>query len=158
MTQPLIYRYFRDKEDLLMACCTSSAEQGRNFIDSGIDQTSSARDRLRSYVRGNLLWVVRHRKNAYCLLAMYYFGSENESIKELHWKINSFGIERINVFLVQIAHEEKKQKQNTMKVAKDVHSFLSGEIIKAFHWPNEESERVRFTRVWNAINILLDLN
>lgn len=130
VTQPLLYRYFKNKMDLFGACCISVAVESRTFVDNYIDQRSSAADRLLAYLNGNLEWFGKHKNKAQILIGMYYFAFNDPNISRINNEISEIGTARVETHLAQIEHELGKEFKDLSRVARIIHNFLVGEIIK----------------------------
>jgi AcrR family transcriptional regulator len=156
LTQPAIYSYFTDKEDLLSACCLNSAQNGRQQIESNLDPNLDASQTLKKYVEMNLNWVMTKPAEAYSLLAMYYIGHSMKAVKQLHKSIDDVGISRIETFLIRGNREQSWNIKTPLEVSKHIHSLLVGEMIKAFHWPGEVTPSIRHQRLWRfLVHILI---
>jgi AcrR family transcriptional regulator len=132
-----IYVYFDNKIDLLLACAMHAAQEGRDFIDRYIDPTAPAPDRLRGYLLGNLNWILQYRKEAYSLVALYYFSRTDAKLLALHRQIEEKGIERISILIRQGCLERAWEAPGLETSARLVRSLLVGEMLRAFHFPRE---------------------
>lgn len=151
LTQPGIYAYFSDRGELLAACALHAAEKGREFIDQAIRPQVYASDALKTYIEMNFRWTIERRRDAYAILAMYYFGATHPAIQALHFQLDAIGIERINGYLLQGIREKLWHLGDPKETAQRIHSLLVGELIKAFHWPKDASATSRSRMVWEFV-------
>ena len=146
ISQPALYKYFADKDALLLECCLEVVKRGQKFIDDQIDQNSPAQQRLASYVEGNLKWAMEKAKEADLVVAMYSHGSFSNAFKNLHRLIDQGGMKRIETHLIHISFEKGISGSSPGEMSDKVqliHSLLSGEVLKALRWPGKLSARAR---------------
>ncbi len=158
ISQPALYKYFANKDALLLDCCLEVVKRGQAFIDAGIDVNSPAIDRMRSYVLGNIRWAMEKPREADLVFAMYSNGSYSTDFKKLHLKIDLGGIKRIETHSIHIFHENKKMQIKKLKIekcARIIHSLLVGEVLKALRWPNESSALIRTKYIMKSIEQIL---
>lgn len=161
VSQATTYKYFEERQDLLIQACLMAAERGRAFIDARVPSAESkrgmAKDRLKAYIEGNLAWVRSDRAGAITLLSMYAFGSTDVRIKQTHLTINQAGEDRIEGFLLQGEREKLWTLKNRSQIAKMIHSLLSGEMIKGLHWPKDPALTPQSRQVWQWVSRQLGL-
>ena len=155
ISQPALYKYFADKDALLLECCLEVVKRGQKFIDEQIDMNSPARQRLASYVRGNIRWAMEKSKEADLVFAMYSNGSFSSAFKNLHQQIDQGGIKRIETHLIHISLEKAKvatTSEITLTKAQIIHSMLIGEVLKALRWPLKTTADIRTEKIMHAID------
>ena len=150
-----IYAYFDDKDDLLAKCCELAIEAIREIVDLKIDPNSSAEQRLRSYLDGNLEWVLKHRRYANALLSMYYFGAQSPKLRSLHLEMDRVSISRLETHLIHGNQAKAWQVRATQARASAIHSLIVGEMVKAFHFPRDMSRAERFAGIWKSVCLLI---
>lgn len=131
VTQPLMYNYFSNKMDLLLACSMASAEDGRQYIDAKVDQRQSAAKRLDQYIIANFDWFSKEEAKGFSILSVYYFAATHDDVKNFFEYITISAIERIEILLHQIQNEEKIKLKNINVVARMIHNILVGELFKS---------------------------
>lgn len=155
LTQPAIYVHFKDKIDILRACSLTSAAEGRVYIDQHVNMNEDAEKRLHGYIKGNLKWIYEKWEEAYPIVSLYYFGIQAKEIKEIHSQINIAGINRIETHIIHGNYEGKWKVEDTKRKAELIHSMLVGEMMKAFHWPDNRTCESRLKGLWNSIMEIL---
>ncbi len=155
ITQPAIYHYFANRDELLIACCLGVAESGRQFIDKYVDQRKPARQRLQGHLDGNLRWILVKPKEADLLIAMYSNGAFEIKFKTIHKMIDDAAVKRIEIYLVQIEIEKGRKSREMLTEARLVHSLLVGEMIKALRWPKAFSFEERSASLSLIVDALL---
>lgn len=155
ISQPAIYKHYKDKDDLVCACTLNAAESGRAFIDSMVETKTSPSQKLHVYIEANLIWMDRNRKHGAMLLAMYYFSHMNARLKQVQDAIQGQSILRIKRQL-DLGNENMTWKiSNSELCARIIHDLLIGEMIKAFHETPEVNSKVRAKLVKNMVGSLI---
>lgn len=155
LTQAALYRYFEDKDELIQACALYSAKTGRAFIDQHVPSAAPARERIRTYIEGNLLWALKFPKEANALLAMYYFALKSKKIRDVYLLINQQSIIRLSTHLSHGNHEKVWKIEDCEQMARIIHNLLVGEMLKTIHTPKELSLDARMSILWSALMKLL---
>ena len=155
VTQPLIYKYFKNKMDLFAACGLMVAAEGRIYIDASIDQRASALERLLAYAGADLEWFANHKSKAQILLGINYFALSDKTIETINNEILRIGLERIETHLVQIGHETGTKFQNVSDLSRIIHSIMVGEIIKLHHSKAKQKTNLARTLLFSAIKKIL---
>jgi AcrR family transcriptional regulator len=156
VAQPTIYNHFKNKDEILLACCAAAVEAGRQYIDARIDPRDSARKRLSAYVEGNFEWVKKQRMEANAWLGLHYFGSSIANIRKLAEQVDQGSIARIEEHVIQGVREGVWNVKFPANCARNIHSLLIGEMLKAFYRPSEFSGKVRLERVMRGVWALLE--
>lgn len=155
ISQPAIYKHFKDKDDLLVACTLSAAEAGRAVIDKHVSQQSTILKKLYSYLEGNLIWLENDRPQASMLLAMYYFSHINPPLKNVLLAIHKQSVMRVKTHLDEGKHQKKWDIKDTEIFARTIHNLLIGEMLKLFHQPEEYSLDDRMKILKSSFSLLL---
>jgi len=155
IAQPTLYKYFRDKDDLILACVQHVAMTGRQLIDQNVDPLTSASEQIRSYIEGNLLWVEKHPHDAIILFAIYYFAYNSPPLREILLSINEQSIKRLGVHIAAGEREGIWKQTDLPKCSRIIHSLLIAEMFKAIHDPYEISLKERTDFVWAAAEKIL---
>ncbi len=159
ISQPALYKYFADKDALLLECCLEVVKRGQKFIDDQIDMNSPARQRFASYVEGNLRWAIEKPKEADLVFAMYSNGSFSNAFKNLHLQIDQGGMKRIETHLIHISFEKKESESSPRNINDQVqliHSLLVGEVLKALRWPTKFSAQARTKKIMQVIDGIIN--
>lgn len=142
VSQPAVYRHFKNKVDLLSQCCLYSAEQGRNFIDERTNRTKSPKHQFTEYIYANLSWAESESSLAYSLLAMYYFAPIDPAISNINRIVKEKGVERISEYIHQGNHSKHWKISNIKDLSEVIQSMLMGSMIKIIHQTtNLETEK-----------------
>ncbi len=157
IAHPTVYKHFRSKEELLLACAQAAIKKGRDYVDSQINPHEPAPLRLQSFMKANLALVRLQHKESRVLLAMYYYGLTEPALRALHSKIDSHSSDRILTHLIQGNHERAWALENPRPLARIIQSLLAGEMIKQLRDPDELSERKRFQECWSQVSKLCGL-
>jgi AcrR family transcriptional regulator len=155
VSQPALYKHFKDKDDLILACALSAVEAGRQIIDQHVDPHASALKQLKSYIEGQFIWAQKQPEGVAVILAIHYFCLNQPAIKELVEKINTQSCYRIGVRISSGQHEGYWQSVDREATARAVHNLLFGEIVKAIQSPREMSWDKRVKFVWSMTERLL---
>ena len=155
VSQPSLYRHFRDKDDLILACAIKAASDGRILIDSHVNQLASANTQLKEYIDGNFLWVETKRNDAVMILAIYYFANNSIPMRNTFHAINGVSLERLAVRIAAGQREGIWAKSDPAKSARAIHNLLIGEMIKMAHAPEEFTRRERLNITWQTVQKLL---
>jgi AcrR family transcriptional regulator len=156
LTNAALYKHFADKDDLLQACALSAAQSGRQIIDRNLNETQSAKQRLYSYIEGNLLWLNERPKEGLIVLSLYYFGFNSAPIQKLLVSINSQSISRIRARLAEGNREKSWKVIDTERSARAVHDLMLGEMIKAVHQPHEMKIEYRVEFLWENVASIIN--
>jgi len=155
IAQPTLYKYFQDKDDLILACVQHVASTGRQLIDRNVDPLASASKQMRAYIEGNLLWVQKHPKEAIILFAIYYFAYNSLPLREILLSINEQSIKRLAVHIAAGEREGTWKQTDLPKISRIIHSLLIAEMFKAIHDPDEMNLRERTDFIWAAAEKVL---
>jgi AcrR family transcriptional regulator len=150
--QASIYRHFEDKDDLLLACCAAVNAEAGIAIDLRAAPSLAAPERLEAYVAANLDWVLDHPERAHALMGLYYFAACSPKLRSLHRAIDEGGIARIAAILLQGTRERAWRARDIAAQAREIQSYLTGELIKAFHRPEELSRKSRARALSSAVS------
>lgn len=150
ISQPGVYKHFRDKRDLLLNCCLENAARGREFIDRRIDEHKRAEDQLYGYVEGNLRWVVEKKEEAFCLISLYYFSHSDDELLKVHQQIEHVGSSRISVLLAHGSHEGRWKIADRARTTRLIRNLLVGEMLHHFY-NTSTTERIETKAVFEAI-------
>ncbi len=151
ISQPAIYRHFKDKDDLVVACTLKAAESGRQLIDEMVAEQKLPLKKLFAYIHGNLIWVDQKRDESAMLLAMYYFSHINPPLNEILHLIHAQSVARIK-FQLDEGNKAKSWKiEKTEVFARAIHDLLTGEMIKTFYSPQEMNTEVRMKFLKNLL-------
>ncbi len=157
MHQTAIYVYFRNKDDLLAACCEYSVAASRAEIEAGTKTGWSARERLQWYFAGQFSFVAEFPERASALLAMYYLGPSSKLLRKTHETVDERSMAHIEESLRQGAREKLWRVENPAAAARSIHSALVGEMIKRFCYPGENPIRKSdASRFWATVSLFFD--
>jgi AcrR family transcriptional regulator len=145
--QTAIYVHFKNRDDLLAACCEYSVLSSRAEIDAATDPLWPAEKKLQAYVEGQFRFVRDHPERANALLAMYYHGPTSKRLAEIHEWVDRRSIARLHELLTQGQREGAWPGIELDTLAHRMHSQLSGEMIKALNRPRERSFAWRVSSV-----------
>jgi AcrR family transcriptional regulator len=155
VAQPTLYKYFQDKDDLILACVEQITRSGRSLIDQNIDPLKSADLQMRAYIEGNLLWVEKLPQEAILLFAIYYLAYNHQAIRDLLLKINQQSVERLSVYISAGSREGVWQEGDFRKTARLIHSLLIAEMFKTMHEPKDMNLQQQVDLVWSAAKKIL---
>ncbi len=155
VAQPTIYKYFVDKDDVLLNCLNRVVISGRQLIDQCVDPYKSSEEQIYGYIYGNFLWVSKHPDEALILLSTYYFAFNHKNIASRLAEINSQSIERLEVRLAAGEREGAWPSSDRNLLARIIHSLIIGEMFKQLHEPESISPKKRVEQVMNEIKKIL---
>lgn len=154
VSQAAIYKYYRSRDDLLVAAIEYAAAKGREFLQEGENPRNKAMERFKHHVRRNLEFCLEDRLHAIAVITLHYFAACVPRVRALHEEINRVRIERFAGYLQQAVHEGAIPEQDVDETASRIHSLLMGEMIKAYLWPKETKLQARLRSAWGAIEKL----
>lgn len=155
ISQAAMYKHYQNKEDLLAESIAWAAREGQKFFKESTPEKLSAREELKAHIRLNLEFVAIKRNLGVAVIMMHYFASGNAKILKLHEEINQIRITRLQKWLYQIEKQEGLDFEDIFFLSEMIHSLLIGEMIKAFHWPNNPEIQERHKKLWAHIESLL---
>jgi AcrR family transcriptional regulator len=149
VAQPTVYKYFRDKDELLLACILQAASMGREFIDANVDVYASSDKQLFNYISANLIWTDKFRQDASIFFSAQYFAQSSDSIRETLIKIYSQSLDRICIKLTSGEREGLWKIKSIKESAQKIHSLLIGEMLRTLHKLDEKTPQQRAKLVYN---------
>lgn len=155
VSQAALYKYFKDKDELIKACALMAVENGRKIIDAHIDPHASAGKQIYAYLEGNLKWLKENPQEGAILLALFYFSYNNPETQRLMLGIYQQSIERLAVRLSAGIREKAWQVSDIFSTARIIHNIFLGEMLKAIHTPNEFEIKARTDLLWAGVQKLL---
>ena len=158
VTQPALYSYFDNKMGLLEGCCLWAAQKVREFIDDQVDPREPAMKRLSQYIRGNLEFFRRHRREAYAMSAVYFFAQTHEKLKQAYDLIQANSLDRFEAAILQVSYERGKKIKNPRAAAELLHSLVIGEVYKVIHHPRQYKPQERETFLMKASHAIFDMD
>jgi AcrR family transcriptional regulator len=156
ISQPAIYKHYQDKDDLLKSCILYSAQSGREIIDTNVNLRTSAEDKLKAYLEGNLMWACFKPQEGAIVLSMYYYALNHKPIFELMNMIHAQSIQRLSLHLESGQKEKSWKLKNTPALARAIHDLLLGEMIKTVHDPKDMPLEERVNFLWGNVGRLLE--
>lgn len=155
VAQSSLYKYFQDKDDLVLACLAYVAATGRELIDGNIDPLKDAFSQIKGYLEGNFRWVQERPKDASILFAAYYFATNNDPIRQQLLTINRQSVSRLGIHIAAGAREGLWSQGDLEKNSRLIHSLLIAEMFKAMHAPEEMDLSARTQLVCDAAKKIL---
>ena len=141
VSQPAIYSHVENKMDLIRKVLLWSAQVGRQYIDSKLDPRNKALDNLKIYVEANLNFFHEQKMHAHSILALYYFGANNEAIKTLYFDTQIAAMSRISIFLIQAQHENKLQIGCEQQLSFEIHTLLIGFCYRSIYADKKRDQK-----------------
>ncbi len=155
ISQAALYKYFKDKDELIKACALLAVENGRKIIENHIDAHSPAKKQVYSYIEGNLRWLKDYPQEGAILLALFYFSYNSPPMQKLMLGIYQQSVERLAARLSSGIHEKSWQLDDVHTSARIIHDTLLGEMLKAIHTPEELDVNARADLLWSGVQKLL---
>ncbi len=156
VSQPALYKHFKNKDDLLSACIVEVAHRNRAFIDAFTPATNSAQGKLRAHIEGSFTWLEKCPKEAATFLAMFYFAYNSGEIAVAMKEVNSQNVQRISSHIISGNYESIWNVPDPRTIARFIHNLLIGEMIKAIHHPKELKIETRVELVCALVQKLLN--
>lgn len=78
LTQSAVMHHFPSKRELIDAAVEAAVGRNREIVASLARVEDDAARRLLNFLRGNMLWTVRHREDAQVLALLYYFSCHDK--------------------------------------------------------------------------------
>lgn len=150
ITQAALYKYFKNKDDLLKEAIILAAEQGRAFFlpAEGNDSVLRADNALAYYVRRNIEWAQKSAPYNVAFLSLHYFATQIPGIKKLHHDINHMRHQRIGE-IVKMGIDEGiwSTTKEMSPLVTSIHNMLLGEMLEAYNKSGRESVESRSARI-----------
>lgn len=77
LTQSAVMHHFKSKDQLIEAVVETAVGRNRGIVESLGTVSDDAARRLVNFCRGNLLWTVKHRRDAQVLALLYYMATHD---------------------------------------------------------------------------------
>ncbi len=156
ISQAALYKYYRSKDELMVAAIGYAGEKGRQYLSQGENHNDTALNRFKYHIKRNIDFCIEDRLHSIGIITMSYFANCVPEVKKLHEDINLIRIERIKNYLNQARHEKSINIVNVNEVAETIHTLLLGEMIKTYLWPEEKNSELRTKQLWKTITKLVE--
>ena len=130
VTQPAIFHYFSNKEELILASIEQMAKGNYATVSLQFDPEDDAYLRLYKHCMGNLVWGIRFKDDASLLLLLYYFAGFNEKFSKIYAGLLEHARARILEHLLAGKREKIfTLSQPAERLAERLHDQLLGHFV-----------------------------
>lgn len=159
ITQPALYKYFKNKNDLLKQAIELAADHGREYfkLPTKLLQSAKREQALLYYIKKNIEWSQQSAPYNVAFLSLHYFATQIEEIKTLHQQINEARQQRILELILPLISEKKwSPLLGTPELSRRIHNILLGEMLEAYNQSGNESIELRAEQIFLIIKNLLN--
>jgi AcrR family transcriptional regulator len=134
VSRPLIFRYFKDREELFKTATKYVRVNFQHFAIGQIQKEKNIDGMLRAYVHSTFSWVEEYPEHAKVLLFFLYTCSQQKAENKVNTEFVDAGHRRITA-LVQIAVEQGVSRcENAAAAAKMIQTLITGGMVS---WVSE---------------------
>lgn len=155
ITQAALYKYFKDRDDLLGAAILLGAEKGREFFNATQLSKPNAQELLVFNLSKNLEWCVKGRPFTFAFLSLYFYATQIPHIHKIQRNITKVRLKRLEDYLQQGNNEKLWHVKDLKRTALVINNLLLGEMIEIINAPKTESLKERQSRVCESALALL---
>lgn len=155
ITQAALYKYFRDRDDLLGAAILLGAKKGRDFFNASQPPNSNAQELLAFNLSKNLEWCVKGHPFTFAFLSLHFYATQIPHIHKIQRDITKVRLKRLEDYLQQGNNEKLWHVKDLKRTALVVNNLLLGEMMEIINAPRTESLKKRQSRVCESVLALL---
>lgn len=155
ITQAALYKYFKDRDDLLGAAILLGAEKGRDFFNATQPSNPNAQELLTFNLSKNLEWCVKGRPFTFAFLSLHFYATQIPRINKIQRDISKMRLKRLEDYLQQGNSEKLWYVKDLKRTALVINNLLLGEMMEIINAPKTESLKKRQNRVCESVLALL---
>ncbi|WP_374075287.1 TetR/AcrR family transcriptional regulator [Bdellovibrio bacteriovorus] len=155
ITQAALYKYFKDRDDLLGAAILLGAEKGREFFNATQPANSNAQESLVFNLSKNLEWCVKGSPFTYAFLSLHFYATQIPHIHKIRRDITKVRLKRLEDYLEQGNNEKLWYVKDRKRTALVINNLLLGEMMEIINAPKTESLKERQHRVCENVLALI---
>lgn len=155
ITQPAIYRHFKDMDDIFLSACKHWVSSSVNEIRPDEERLNPPWIQLTSYVERHLTYAQKHRSHDGLLLGLYYYSMRSQEMFAFYKETKTRAILHLSLILKIGTLEAEWKIDHLSKTAETIHSLVVAEVIKLLIEPKAESTKSLLDRIMNHIRLLV---
>ena len=137
ITQPAIYKHFKNMDDLFLESCHYWVGESLKYINENSYNLESAHLQMKQYVDRHFIYSVKNRAHDALLFGLYYYSIRSKKMFHLYSEIKKRSIDRLSRILLFGNIDGSWNIDHPEEVASTIHSILVGEVIKLLIEPSE---------------------
>ena len=154
ITQPAIYRHFKDMDDLFLESCKYWVTESVIYINQNADNLESAELQIRQYLERHLIYTVKNRSHDALLFGLYYYSMRSQKMLDFYLDLKNRSLLRLKRILNFGNIDRSWAVQDVDALAETIHSLLVGEVIKILIEPDQQAAQIAFERMINLFKKL----
>jgi AcrR family transcriptional regulator len=155
LTQPAIYKYFQDMDELFLECCKYWDQKAREQIYGKGEKLGPADIQLKEYVQGHFRYSEKHRSHDSLVFGLYYYAMRSASMYKYYSELKATGVKNL-ARIFEFGNIDRSWKiEDPLQLAQTAHSLIAGEIFKFLIDPKDEKVEKRSQRVLAAFHKLI---
>jgi AcrR family transcriptional regulator len=156
LTQPALYRYFKNMDALFLECCKHWDAKAREVIYTDNKRMVSAITQIANYVRDHFEYSKKNRSHDGLMLGLYFYSMHSKEMKAYYQETLERSLGNLDRIL-QFGNMDGSWKiSKTLVLSSTIHSLIAGEIFKFLISPQEEEHGTKIKRITNAITSLIE--
>ena len=155
VTQPAIYRHFKDMDDLILESCKHWITEFKEYKTEPVEELLLANLQLKQFLDRHLIYASKNRAQDGLLFGLYYYSMRSKKMLEFYKEVKLRAMNRIKLILLQGNVDGSWKIADIESIANTIHSLIVGEIIKILIEPRLESQQERTARVYAHVLLLL---
>jgi len=155
ITQPAIYRHFKNMDDIILSACKHWVLTSVSEIRPGEELLLSANEQLKKYFERHFQYAFKNRSHDGLLLGLYYYSMRSTEMLAFYKEIKSKATLHLSLVLKMGHLERIWDVEEPAEVAETLHSLVVAETIKILIEPKAFPLSERINRIYQHVGKIL---